>query len=99
MDKKNFMQDPKTYESTAEILKAIAHPVRLCIVRGLLESEGCNVTYMQGCLNIPQSTISQHIAKLRSAKIIEGDRNGLEITYRLTNEKVKNIIQVLFEKN
>ena len=34
MDKKNFMQDPKTYESTAEILKAIAHPVRLCIDRG-----------------------------------------------------------------
>lgn len=96
MDKENFLQNPKSYDDTAEILKAIAHPVRLCIVRGLAQSEGCNVTYMQGCLGLPQSTISQHIAKLRAAKIIEGDRNGLEITYRLTDERIKKIIEVLF---
>lgn len=96
MNKENFSQDPKFYEDTAEILKAIAHPVRLCIVRGLAQSDGCNVTHMQNCLGIPQSTISQHIAKLRSAKIIEGDRNGLEITYHLKDERIKKIIEVLF---
>ena len=96
MNKENFPQDPKFYEDTTEILKALAHPVRLCIVRGLAQSDGCNVTYMQNCLDIPQSTISQHIAKLRSAKIIEGDRNGLEITYHLKDERVKKIIEVLF---
>lgn len=99
MDNEKILQDPKYYAETAEILKAIAHPVRLCIVRGLAGSDGCNVTYMQSCLGIPQSTISQHIAKLRAAKIIEGDRNGLEITYRLIDEKVKNIIQALFKEN
>ena len=96
MEGKTFLNDPKYYEETAEILKAISHPVRLCIVRGLLESDGCNVSYMQGCLGIPQSTISQHIAKLKSARIIEGKRTGLEIKYKVTNENVKNIIKVLF---
>ena len=36
---------------------------------------------MQTCLDIPQSTVSQHIQKLKAAGIIEGDRTGLEINY------------------
>ena len=53
----------ETYQEPAELLKAIAHPVRLCIVRGLWQGGGCNVSHMQDCLGIPQSTISQHLQK------------------------------------
>ncbi|HEX2953538.1 MAG TPA: metalloregulator ArsR/SmtB family transcription factor, partial [Bacillota bacterium] len=49
----------------AELLKSIAHPIRLCIVKGLIEQGECNVNTMQDCLQIPQSTLSQHLAKLR----------------------------------
>lgn len=93
---KVFSKDPKYYEEKAEILKAIAHPIRLCIVRGLCGGNSCNVSYMQECLNIPQSTISQHLAKLKAAKIIVGERNGLEVNYRIANEEIKNLIDVLF---
>lgn len=93
----NFSNDPKCYEEKAEMLKAIAHPVRLCIVRGLTTGNGCNVTHMQGCLNIPQSTISQHLAKLKAAKVIEGERNGLEIVYRIANDEVRELIEVMFK--
>lgn len=86
----------KEYDDKAEILKVLAHPVRLCIVKGLLEKGECNVTYMQNCLEIPQSTLSQHIQKLRTAKIIEGTRNGLEINYKICNPLVIKLIQVLF---
>lgn len=86
----------KEYDEKAEILKVLAHPVRLCIVKGLLEKGKCNVTYMQNCLEIPQSTLSQHIQKLRTAKIIEGTRNGLEINYKICNPLVIKLIQVLF---
>lgn len=89
---KNF----KEYDEKAEILKVLAHPVRLCIVKGLLEKGECNVTYMQNCLEIPQSTLSQHIQKLRTAKIIEGTRNGLEINYKICNPLVIKLIEVLF---
>ena len=93
----SYLNDPKNYEDTAQLLKALAHPVRLCIVRGLISSKGCNVTYMQTCLNLPQSTISQHLGKLKSLGIITGNRNGLEITYSVSNPKVEALVSVLFD--
>lgn len=84
---------------TAQMLKTLAHPVRLCIIKGLLENGECNVSHMQSCLNAPQSTISQHLQKLRTLGIIESRRNGLEIYYKVTNEKVKMLMNVLFEGN
>lgn len=91
-------KDYLKYEECAELLKVIAHPVRLCIVKGLLGKGKCNVGHMQECLQLPQSTVSQHLQKLRSAGIIEGERNGLEINYRVCNEKVEKIINILLEE-
>lgn len=78
------------YNNIAELLKVLAHPVRICIVKGLLEKGECNVSHMQNCLDMPQSTISQHLQKLKSAGIIEGDRNGLQINYHVSNKKQSN---------
>ncbi|GMK40492.1 transcriptional regulator [Paenibacillus sp. CCS19] len=83
------------YYETAELLKALAHPVRLCIVNGLLDKGLCNVSYMQQCLSLPQSTVSQHLAKLRTAGIIEAERAGLEVHYRIKNERIRKLIQAL----
>lgn len=84
----------KVYTETAEILKALAHPVRLCIVRGLMKKGSCNVSYMQECLDLPQSTVSQHLQKLRTLGILEADRNGLEISYSIKDERVKLVINI-----
>jgi len=83
------------YNEAAELLKVLAHPVRLCIVSGLLESGECNVSYMQSCLNTPQSTISQHLQKLKAAGVIEGKRSGLDVFYRVCNDKAAELIKVL----
>lgn len=82
----------------AEKLKAIAHADRLCIVKGLME-QACNVGRIQECLNMPQSTVSQHLAKLKSSGIIQGDRRGTEICYKVVDEDIINIVRVLFEIN
>lgn len=87
---KNF----KAYNQTAEILKAVAHPVRLCIIKGLLKKGCCNVSFMQDCLDLPQSTVSQHLQKLRSLGIVETERNGLEIIYSVKDERIKQLIQL-----
>ncbi|HBC96666.1 MAG TPA: transcriptional regulator [Clostridium sp.] len=89
-------KDFAEYNEKAEILKVLAHPVRLCIVRGLMERGTCNVSNMQHCLEIPQSTLSQHIQKLKAARIIEGRRNGLEINYRICSPLVIKLMEVLF---
>lgn len=88
--------DLKTYEKKAEKIKALAHPHRLCIVKGLIENK-CNVTKIQDCLELPQSTVSQHLSKLKAAGIIEGERNGPEISYSVVDEDVINIIKVIFK--
>lgn len=87
--------DISKFNESAELLKVLAHPVRLCIVNGLINKGQCNVGYMQNCLGVPQSTVSQHLQKLRAAGIIEGDRNGLEVNYRVCNDKVKRLIEIL----
>lgn len=90
------MIDLKAYEKKAEKIKALAHPHRLCIVKGLLEG-GCNVTKIQDCLGLPQSTVSQHLAKLKSAGIIDGERSGLEICYRVVDEDIISIVRILLK--
>lgn len=89
----------KKFNDAAELLKAMAHPVRLCIINGLIQTGGCNVTHMQNCLGVPQSTISQHIQKLKAAGIIKGERNGVEITYTLKDERIKTIVRVLINNS
>lgn len=82
-------------EEEADLLKALAHPVRLAIVKGLMAEEGCNVSDMQHCLKIPQSTLSQHLAKLRESNILSSERNGLERNYYVVNKKAEKVVEVL----
>ncbi len=79
-----------------EKLKAISHPHRLCIIKGLIDSS-CNVSRIQECLQLPQSTVSQHLSKLKAAGIVKGDRNGLEIRYSVVDEEVMAITNIIFE--
>lgn len=90
------MEDIKEFDEKSEILKALAHPLRLYIVKGLMENQ-CNVTKIQECLGLPQSTVSQYIAKLKSAGVIEGERRGLEICYKVVNEDARKIVRALFD--
>ena len=92
----NFTEALEEYQEKVNILKALAHPIRLCIVKGLMTEEGCNVSKMQDCLEIPQSTLSQHLGKLRDLGILKGERSGVEIHYYVINEDAERIIKSLF---
>ena len=82
-------------EQAAELLRTISHPARLCIIKRLLDEEPCNVSYLQNCMSLPQSTLSTHLQKLRTADIVTATRQGLEVFYRINNEKVKHILPIL----
>ncbi|MEK6263481.1 MAG: metalloregulator ArsR/SmtB family transcription factor [Clostridium sp.] len=88
--------DYQQYTEIADLLKALAHPVRICIIRGLMGKGSCNVSYMQGCLNLPQSTVSQHLQKLKSLGIIKCSRNGLQVNYEIANQTIVNVINAIF---
>lgn len=93
-----FVLELERTAQCAEMLKVLAHPMRLCILRGLVFVGGCNVTGMQEHLQIPQSTISQHLAKLRTAGLIEGVRDGVEVHYRIVSEEAERIVRCLFSR-
>jgi len=80
----------------ASLLKALSNPVRLCIVRELLQRECCNVSSMQNCLQLSQSTVSQHLGRLRDMGIITGERKGTEVYYRVSSDEAAKVIKVLF---
>lgn len=83
------------FDEISEIFKALAHPTRSKIVAGLILKNECNVSKMVEGLGIPQPTVSQHLNILKSARIIEGYRNGNQICYKVVNEQVKKIFSVL----
>ncbi len=66
----------------ARILKALAHESRLRIVDRLSEGECC-VCELVELIGSDQSTVSRHLGRLRAGGIIEGDRRGKHIYYRL----------------
>lgn len=86
------------YRDECEVLKAIAHPVRLKIIELLIRgfpSEECRVSSIQNILNIPQSTVSQHLQILKSKGIIDGSKSGLEVCYKVVDERAVKILKIL----
>ena len=76
------------------LLKALSNPIRLCIVRSRLK-RGCVVmSSMQHCLELSQSTVSQHLARLRDLGSSKGAR-GWSL-YRVVNPEAEAIIKLLF---
>ena len=90
-------QQEALYQRQAEVLKALAHPVRLRIVRGLLECGCRNVSCMERATGQSQSAISQHLNKLKHAGVLESARSGNEVYYQVSDPRVAGIIQALFE--
>jgi ArsR family transcriptional regulator len=89
------MQKIGQYENSAEVLKILAHPVRLGLIETMIANGPTNVTSMYEEFKMPQSTISQHLSKLKSAKIISGTRKGLEIYYEVVDDRAKSILSTL----
>ncbi len=91
---KELTLSDKTSQLVADILQAMAHPIRLKILAGLCESE-CNVNRLWHKLNISQPLASQHLNRMRRAGLIQGERKGQEICYRIVDKKVKQIVKQL----
>ncbi|MGR5971781.1 ArsR/SmtB family transcription factor [Bacillus cereus] len=89
-------EQKEMFEEISEVLKVLAHPVRLSLVKIMLAKGPTNVTTMYGGFgNASQSTISQHLSKLKAAKMVTGTRKGLEIYYEVTDNRTKSILACL----
>lgn len=87
--------DTRNISDTVNILKVLAHPIRYSIAVTLLNNGVMNVGAIQDSLSLPQSTVSQHISKMRQVGLVDSDRDGTKIYYSLTNPKAIDIIKSL----
>ena len=71
----------------AEVLKTLANPRRLEIIHRLAQGP-CEVRRLAEDLGVPQPNISQHLAVLRSTGLVDAERDGREVRYRLTDPDV-----------
>lgn len=84
------------FELQADFLKALAHPRRLEIVQLLRDQELC-VSDIYEMLDLPQANISQHLMILRDAQVVATKRDGKQVVYRLTDQKVIDLVDCLRE--
>ncbi len=82
------------HKHKAEVLKALGHPIRFCIVEGLTSGEQ-NVATMVDCVGVAQPTVSQHLNILKAAGIISGERSGNEVHYSVCNAEARRIVLAL----
>lgn len=85
-------------EETARIFKALAHPARVRLLRRLLDEECC-VSEVEECLRVSQPNASQHLRILREAGLIKGSRRRTRICYRIADERVRTILELLAKGN
>lgn len=83
------------FNKESEFLKALAHPVRLKMVLGLLKGQDCDVNTMVSNLKLPQSTVSQHLSVLKNKGIVSFRKDGVRACYRVVDKRVKAILDML----
>ena len=71
----------------AEILRTLAHPSRLRIIHRLAGGP-VEVGRIAFDLGISQPNASQHLAVMRAAGVVDAERNGREVRYRLSDPEI-----------
>jgi|SRR5665811_165479 len=84
------------YRMHAQICKALADPKRLLILNELRDSEK-TVGEMAKSLDLPQATVSQHLAILRQRSLVYSRRHGVNVSYTIANQKVIAAFDLLRE--
>lgn len=79
--------DANWAESTAELMKALADPARLTMVAALAKASSpvciCDFT---GNLELAQSTVSHHMARLKEAGLVQSEKKGIWTYYWLQKD-------------
>lgn len=79
------------YDNQVNIFKLLTHPARLAILDILKDGEHC-VCHMEAYLGFRQSYISQQLAVLRDAGLVQDRRDGWNIFYRVADVRIYDVL-------
>lgn len=77
--------------AAAELFKALSSPARLALLLRLQRGPACVHELVDG-LGASQSLVSQHLRVLRGAQLVQGDRRGKEVVYRLMDAHISRLV-------
>jgi len=81
-------------KEASTLLKSIGNEVRLLILCSLIEQK-LTVGQLNERIDISQSALSQHLAKLRADKLVSSEKEGLCVYYSIAKPVVMEILKVL----
>jgi DNA-binding transcriptional ArsR family regulator len=83
---------PEVLEDAANVLRAIAHPLRLRLLEILGQKGESNVTALCEASGAPQPAVSQQLARLRHEGVLEAKRAGSQVFYRVARPEVLGLL-------
>lgn len=82
-----------TVERAVDLLTTMAHPVRLSVLSWLHRRGPTSVAELGLALAVEQSALSHHLRHLRDARLVNAERQGKRVVYRLNDEHVGCIVE------
>lgn len=91
----SFEQDKLQY--SCDLMRALAHPLRLKILEFIDRHEVINVNKIYNALKIEQSITSQHLKILKSVGIVDNNKDGKFKHYQIDYERMSKTIKAIQE--
>ena len=86
--------DPKNCEKVAEVLKNLSHPPRLMILC-YLSIKPRNVNELSNLTGCSQSAVSQFLSRMKHQGLIESERDGHFVNYRIADPQIMQLMESL----
>jgi ArsR family transcriptional regulator len=93
-NKRVFIDDEKL-EMSSEVLRALAHPLRMRILAFIDKHGAVNVNKIYNTLQLEQSITSQHLRVLRIAGLVQTTRKGKYVVYEIVYDKLGDAISAV----
>lgn len=84
----------KKYKKRSNVIKALAHPTRLFILEFLSNGERCVFEIVEQ-VGVDTSTISKHLTVMKNAGLVEDEKRGLNVFYKMTCPCILNLFTCL----
>ena len=84
--------DTEYVELAVEVFSLLADATRVRIVLALRDVEELSVNHLADIVDRPSSTVSQHLAKMRLARMVTTRQHGQRVFYRLANEHAVRLV-------
>ena len=98
-DDKPITASPEQTRVASELLRAMAHPARLTILRLLSEGEEMTVRQLEEAMGMPQAIVSQQLVRLKEDGLVvcrRDERDGRFVCYAIARSGTADFLRALF---